>query len=52
MGAAIGAGIGAIINAARADGNLVYQAPGKSSSVSLSPILSPRRQGIALTMRW
>jgi hypothetical protein len=52
VGAGIGAGVGAILNAASAYRNLIYQAPESSVSVSVAPMLSPRRAGLALTMRW
>ena len=52
IGAAGGAGIGALINAVGADGNLVYQQRGPSSSRGASAILATRRQGIALALRW
>jgi hypothetical protein len=47
-----GAGIGALVNAARADRHLIYEAPGPKSSIRVKPILLPQRQGIALSMRW
>ena len=48
IGIGVGVGIGAIINAAKADENLIYQTPGPPGLVSVAPILSPRRQGVAL----
>jgi hypothetical protein len=52
LGVGAGAGIGAIDNAAKSDDNLLYQAPGASSSVSVVPILSPRHAGLSVAMRW
>ena len=52
IGAGIGAGIGALINSGARDRNLLYLAPGSSGTVSVAPIMSQRRQGVALTMRW
>jgi hypothetical protein len=52
IGAGVGAGIGALSNASLRDQHLLYLAPGSSGSVNVAPILSPRRQGVALTMRW
>ena len=52
LGAGAGTGIGAMVHAANAPSNLLYQTPATPGSVSVSPILSPRRRGVALTMRW
>lgn len=45
VGAGAGAGIGALINAATRDGNVLYQTPRESRSVSVSPIVSSGRPG-------
>jgi hypothetical protein len=47
-----GAGIGALVNAARADRNLIYEAPGPKSSIRVTPMLLPRRQAIQLSIHW
>ncbi|HUF48462.1 MAG TPA: hypothetical protein VMM93_11650 [Vicinamibacterales bacterium] len=47
-----GAGIGAMANAAKADGNLLYRAPGASGTVTIGPILTATRVGGAAAIRW
>ena len=50
--AGIGAGIGLLVGLAKASDNLLYLAPGSSSSITLTPRLSPRQQSLALALRW
>jgi len=51
VGAGIGAGIGIVIDAARAGRNLLYEAPGGATIVA-TPLVSPTRAGAALSVRW
>lgn len=46
----IGAGVGALIGSA-VKGGAIYEAPARST-VQVAPILSPRRAGLALAVRW
>lgn len=50
IGAAVGAGIGGGLNAARADHDVIYDS--SRPTVLVAPLLSPRRAGIALAVRW
>ncbi len=47
----VGAGVGALVNAAKADHNLIFEAAG-ASRVSIAPILTTRRRGAAFGWRW
>ena len=47
VGMAAGASLGALVERVSAPGKRIYQ-----SSMKLSPIVSPRRQAVALTMQW
>jgi hypothetical protein len=47
-----GAGIGAMINAATRGRHLLYLAPESSGSVSVAPIVGPKRAGVGVAMRW
>jgi hypothetical protein len=42
-----GVGVGAVIDAVRKPGNVVYRAPGTSGSFAVRPILAPGRRGVA-----
>jgi hypothetical protein len=52
--AGVGSGIavGAVIDAVRKPGNVVYVAPGTSTEITIRPILAPGREGIAFTTSW
>jgi len=53
LGAAAGAGVGALLNRARRGGNLIYENRVSSTSVSIAPVLSPSgRVGLAVVGRW
>jgi hypothetical protein len=52
LGAAAGVGIGAIVHAARKNGDVLYDARHSTTTMSLAPILSPGRKGAAFTMTW
>ena len=52
IGAGVGAAIGALFNVAGASGNVLYEKAGIPTAVSIAPIVSPGRQGIALALRW
>jgi hypothetical protein len=52
MGAGIGVGIGALVNAAKRHGDVVYDAKRRTTTVAVSPILSPTRKGMAFSMTW
>jgi len=47
-----GAGIGALVNAANADRNVIYEASAAKRSIGVTPILLPRRQAVVLAMQW
>ena len=51
IGAAAGVGIGAIVKAVSKHGQIIYDAR-RQTTVSLAPILSPTRKGVALSMTW
>jgi hypothetical protein len=50
--AGVGAAIGGMINAATADRHVLYPASVANGSVSVAPIFSSRRQGVAIVKRW
>jgi len=52
LGAAAGVGIGAIVRAATKHGDVIYDARRTTTTVSLAPILSPTRKGVAFSMTW
>jgi hypothetical protein len=52
LGAAAGVGIGAIVNAAKKNGDVLYDARRKTTTMTLAPILSPTRKGMAFSMTW
>jgi hypothetical protein len=52
LGAAAGVGIGAIVNASKKSGDVIYDARRSTTTVSLAPILSPTRKGLAFSMTW
>ena len=54
VAAGVGSGIavGAVIDAARKPGNVIYLAPGTSASFAVRPILEPGRRGVAFATRW
>jgi hypothetical protein len=52
LGAAAGVGIGAIVNEAKKHGDVLYDARRKTTTMSLAPILSPTRKGLAFSMTW
>ena len=52
LGAAGGAGIGALVDRSRRDGNLVYAASPGSPRASIAPAFGPGRAGVSLTVGW
>jgi hypothetical protein len=50
IGAAVGAEIGGGVNEAGADRDVIYDSSRRT--VLVAPLLSPRRAGIALAVRW
>jgi hypothetical protein len=52
LGAAAGVGIGAIANAGKKGGDVIYDARRRTTTMSLAPILSPTRKGMAFSMTW
>ena len=52
LGVGSGIAVGAVIDAARKPGNVVYLAPGTSASFVVRPILAPGRQGVAVATCW
>ena len=52
IGAAAGVGFGAIVNAAQKSGDVLYDARRRTTTMALSPILSPTRKGLAFSMTW
>ena len=54
VAAGVGGGIavGAVIDAARKPGNVIYLAPGTSVSFTVRPILATDRQGVAFVTNW
>jgi len=51
-GVGSGIGVGAVIDAVRKRGNVVYVAPGSSASFTLKPILSKDRKGVTFVTNW
>jgi hypothetical protein len=53
IGAAAGAGVGALINRARRDGNLLYESGSTTRTVSVAPLLDPSGAiGVSLRASW
>ncbi len=52
VGAGIGAGIGIVIDAIRADRNLIYLATGSGGSIGIKPFASRRGPGLELALQW
>ncbi len=52
LGAAAGVGVGAIVNAAKKNGDVLYDARRSTRTMALAPILSPTRKGMAFSMTW
>jgi hypothetical protein len=52
LGAAAGVGIGAMVHVARRGGDVLYDVRRHTTTMSLAPILSPTRQGMAFSMTW
>ena len=47
-----GIGVGAVIDAVRRPGNVVYVAPGSSASFAVKPILTKDRKGVTFVTNW
>ncbi len=52
LGAAAGVGVGAIINSAKKNSDVLYDARRSTTTMSLAPILSPTHKGAAFSMTW
>jgi hypothetical protein len=54
VAAGVGSGIavGAVIDAARKPGNVIYVAPATSTPFTVRPILAPDRKGVAFAASW
>lgn len=52
LGAAAGAGIGALIARARRGHNLVYQSASAKKTLTAMPVWSPGRTGFSVALRW
>ena len=52
IGAGAGAGVGALIHAGRKGGDVLYEAPKPVPTVSVAPILSRTRKGVAFVVAW
>jgi len=52
IGAATGAAIGGALNAHKRERDILYDARRRTTTVSLAPILSPTRKGLAFSMTW
>jgi hypothetical protein len=52
IGAGAGVGLGAIFNSANKGGDVLYDARRSSRTMTLAPILSPTRKGVAFSMTW
>jgi hypothetical protein len=51
-GVGSGIGVGAVIDAVRKPGNVVYVAPGTSTAFAVKPILTKDRKGVAFVTNW
>ncbi len=51
-GVGSGIGVGAVIDAVRKPGNVVYVAPGSSASFAVKPILTKDRKGVTFVTNW
>jgi len=52
IGAAGGAGIGAMVDHARRNGNVVYDSGSRSARAAIAPTVGRGRAGVALTVGW
>jgi hypothetical protein len=52
IGSGIGATAGAFGNRANRERDVIYQAPVSSAAWNVAPAISPRRAGVALSVRW
>jgi hypothetical protein len=52
IGAGAGAGIGVFLNVLHRHGDVIYDAKPRTTIMALTPILSPTRKGVALSMTW
>ena len=52
IGAAAGVGFGAIVNAAKRNEDVLYDARRNTTTMALVPIFSPTRKGVAFSMTW
>ena len=52
LGAGAGVGIGAIVNASKKRGDVIYDSRRSTTTISFAPILSPTRKGVAFSMTW
>jgi hypothetical protein len=52
IGAGAGAGVGALVHAGRKRGDVLYEAPRRTPTMSFAPILSPSRKGVAFVVAW
>jgi len=51
-GAAIGTGVGAILNNANREHDVIYDSHRRTVAWSVAPMVSPTRRGAAFTVRW
>jgi hypothetical protein len=51
-GAGVGAGIGALVDALSRTDNVIYDAGRRTTTMALSPILSPKRKGLTFSITW
>ncbi len=52
IGAAIGAGVGGILNKIHSGDDVIYDSRRRTTTMALAPIVSPTRKGVAFTMTW
>jgi hypothetical protein len=52
VGAAIGTGVGAILNSVNHERDVIYDSHRRTVAWSIAPIMSPTRRGAAFTVRW
>jgi hypothetical protein len=52
LGAAAGVGIGALINEAKKNGDVLYDARRSTTTLALAPVFSLGHRGLAFTMTW